>query len=294
MPCLHPISAYVSRLPYTATGKRKIAFKPAVGFDAVDLPCGQCYFCRLNRAREWAIRCIHEVLLYKEASFITLTYDDEHLPSGKTLVVADLQKFFKRLRKAGMKIRYLACGEYGDRTQRPHYHAIIFGKKFESKQIWERLADGKMHTRRASAELQRYWHNGLVSADEFSFDSACYVAGYCLKKITGEPAKAYYGDRKPPFLLTSKRPAIGQRFFDRYGESLSTLMSTVVNSKEVRLPRFYLKKIEKDYPDRFKKYKDELQKLYLDTGFLLDIEQRRLTLAKKLKYKHLQIPIREC
>ena len=95
----------------------------------IELPCGHCLACRIARSREWASRIIHEMVYYEDTMFLTLTYNDDNLPSDVGLHKDDLQRFFKRLRKAldTKKIRYFACGEYGDTTSRPHYHAIIFG-----------------------------------------------------------------------------------------------------------------------------------------------------------------------
>ena len=93
------------------------------------VPCGKCLCCRASKSKEWALRLKHEQAFWDREGFITLTYADEYLPTGGVLVKRDLVNFFKRLRKAisPRKIRYFACGEYGTRTCRPHYHAIVFG-----------------------------------------------------------------------------------------------------------------------------------------------------------------------
>jgi len=101
------------------------------------IPCGQCAACRIQRRKEWSLRLWHERSYWDRSVFVTLTYAEDHLPLCKkgipegytgTLVKEDLQKFFKRLRRVVRKpIKYYACGEYGDSTQRPHYHALIFG-----------------------------------------------------------------------------------------------------------------------------------------------------------------------
>ena len=109
--------------------------------DGLLVPCGKCLACRIARRQEWSMRVIHELAGYKDAVFLTLTYSDDHLPDNGSLVVADLQKFFKRLRKQyakrnnGIKLRYYACGEYGDRHGRPHYHAIVCGLSLRQGRI---------------------------------------------------------------------------------------------------------------------------------------------------------------
>ena len=91
-------------------------------------PCGSCTGCRLEQSRQWAVRCFHESQLHKDNSFITLTYNPENLPADNSISKDELQRFFKRLRRKiePKKVRYFACGEYGDKTERPHYHAIVF------------------------------------------------------------------------------------------------------------------------------------------------------------------------
>jgi hypothetical protein len=93
------------------------------------VPCGKCIACRIARTREWTVRIMHEMSCHDNAVFATLTYDDDHLPPDRSISKDELQRFIKRLRKelGDRKIRYFACGEYGETTNRPHYHAIIFG-----------------------------------------------------------------------------------------------------------------------------------------------------------------------
>lgn len=90
----------------------------------LEVPCGKCINCRVSRSREWTIRLMNELQYYKTSLFVTLTYDDEHLPSDNGLHISDLQKYFKRLRRdldySNRKIKYFACGEYGDQFGRPH------------------------------------------------------------------------------------------------------------------------------------------------------------------------------
>lgn len=84
------------------------------------IKCGQCMECRLAYSREWAIRITHEAAMHERNCFLTLTYDDDHLPKYGQLVKSDLQKFFKRLRHH-FNFKYVACGEYGERRRRPHF-----------------------------------------------------------------------------------------------------------------------------------------------------------------------------
>ena len=131
MTCYHPLECW------RVDGQSKLAFvKPreALIREKLEVPCGQCIGCRLERSRQWAVRCIHEAQLHKDNCFITLTYNDEHLPSPPSLSVRDFQLFMKRLRKRfGKGIRFFHCGEYGEKYGRPHYHACLFGFDFPDR-----------------------------------------------------------------------------------------------------------------------------------------------------------------
>jgi len=120
--CYHPLRAFK-----TVSGT--IVFngnKPNIK-EALNLPCGKCIGCRLDRSRQWAIRCMHEASLYERNCFITLTYSDEFLPNDRSVNVRHFQLFMKKLRKRfGPNIRFYHCGEYGEKTSRPHYHALLF------------------------------------------------------------------------------------------------------------------------------------------------------------------------
>lgn len=159
------------------------------------LPCGSCVGCRISRAREWAIRCSLELDFHRSSLFLTLTYADKYCPP--TLSKRDLSLFFKRLRDRVGKFRFFACGEYGERRFRPHYHAILFGS-----------ADLE--------DIQRSWGKGFVTADAVNPARISYVAGYCAKKLgtdrpKGEEVDYETGEvytHQPPFLQMSRRPGI--------------------------------------------------------------------------------------
>ncbi len=149
MPCYSPITAWQSIKIHPQTNKTTILFKPprmySKAFNSIQLPCGQCIGCRLERSRQWAIRCVHEAELHEENCFITLTFSPENINKKGTLIKADFQKFMKRLRKKyiGKVIRYMHCGEYGEIGNRPHHHACIFGLDFKDKIYWKNSESGK-------------------------------------------------------------------------------------------------------------------------------------------------------
>lgn len=245
MPCFHPLRAFK-----TASGD--VVFSELRRFDVVaqlSLPCGQCIGCRLERSRQWAVRCMHEASLHHENAFITLTYDDAHLPADGSLDYEHYQRFMKRLRKAIAPhgVRFYMCGEYGDETFRPHYHACLFGFDFPDKVLLQRTATGNdLYT---SDMLSRLWPFGMSSTADVSFESAAYVARYCMKKITGKGSEEYYKrydvdtgeiyDLTPEFTKMSLKPGIGAGWFEKYASDVYPSDRVVVRGKQMMPPKFY-------------------------------------------------------
>lgn len=171
--------------------------KPLTGRGGVRFGCGQCVPCRINRRRPWTARIALEAMCHKESWFVTLTYDDKHLPEGGNLVPKHLQNFLKRLRFAvPEKIRFFAVGEYGDKSWRPHYHLVIFGLRdpLSCVAAW-RDRDGRPI--------------GIVHIGTVTSASAGYVAGYTVKKMTSTADDRLKG-LHPEFARMSRRPAIGE------------------------------------------------------------------------------------
>lgn len=252
MACYCPMTAYRTRDGITFSRSASLTGEP------FDLPCGQCIGCRLEKSRQWAMRCMHEKRLHRVSSFVTLTYDNENLPAGASLNKRDLQLFMKRLRKArGPGVRFYACGEYGDQTMRPHYHAILFGVDFPDRRVWSTAKD---RTTYDSQELVELWPSGRNVIGDVTFESAAYVARYCMKKITGDAAADFYThvdddgvvtERQPPFTVMSRRPGIGSGYYEQFGHEVRAHDSVVVNAREVRPPRFYDTRTKLFDEDRF-------------------------------------------
>ena len=213
---------------------KKILIKKKPWLPPIKVPCGQCIACRLNRASDWAVRIMHEKKMCGDACFVTLTYDQEHVPwvsdNQATLVKKDVQDFMKRLRKQvePAKIRYYLCGEYGEHGHRPHYHCIIFG----------------LSPSDAERFVSRCWLFGMVHIGDVSFDSAAYVARYCTKLLTG-PSKVWYKERNviPEFSLMSRRPGIGASWLEKYGNEVKQFHDVVVKGKRMSPPRYYRDKV---------------------------------------------------
>lgn len=220
MPCYHPQLAV--RMPgKTQSGKHPLKFigkassywnsSRRAPTHALLLPCRQCIGCRLEKSRQWATRLLHEIPYHDNACFLTLTYDDKHLPENQSLIKADLQTFFKNLRRrmdyyGKQKIKYFACGEYGDQTGRPHYHAALFGPfgchtDDDGRELQEPSRSGDLQF--THDDISSVWPYGLHRFSELTFESAAYVARYVLKKVSGNAQEAHYGDRAPEFQTSS-------------------------------------------------------------------------------------------
>jgi hypothetical protein len=261
MACFKPLKAF-------QCFDKSIVFTEARKHDIVrslELPCGQCVGCRLERSRQWAIRCMHEASLYKNNCFITLTYDDQHLPDDYSLHYDDFQRFMKRLRKRyqGKTIRFYMAGEYGENFGRPHFHACIFNLDFEDKYLWQKTDSGSKIYR--SKILEELWPFGYSSIGEVNFQSAAYVARYIMKKVTGDMADQHYEEvnfttgeiiqRKPEFNKMSLKPGIGYKWYQKFKDDVYPHDYVIVNGKKCKPPKFYDKKYADDYPYEF----DQLQ-----------------------------------
>lgn len=248
MPCYRPLKGYRSAVP-GPTGKHPIVFSPrgAEVDRPVLLPCGQCMGCRLNRSLQWALRCVHEAKLYENNCFVTLTYNDASLPENGSLVVAHHQAFMKKLKSyvrrrfgkdAAKGIRFYMCGEYGERLGRPHFHFCLFNWDFPDKKYKRVNALGdRIYT---SDILDKIWGNadpGLCEIGSVTFRSAAYVARYITKKITGDDAVAYYGDKLPEYTEMSK--GIGYGWFVKWSKDVFPSDFIVHEGKRQRVPRYY-------------------------------------------------------
>lgn len=259
MPCYSPLKCWRALSP-TAAGKRGIVFKASEGSTAMEIPCGQCIGCRLERSRQWAVRCMHEASLYDRNCFITLTYSDQFVPPGASLDKDAFPLFMKRLRKhfnlysVGKPgdsdyvpgIRYYMCGEYGDTYARPHYHACLFNFDFPDKELWKVSGENRLYI---SDVLRDLWPFGFSTIGDVTFDSAAYVARYVMKKVTGRLANEHYlsvdpdtGEcfkRVPEFTTMSRRPGIGRDWLRSFRSDVYPVDEVVVRGFKSRPPRYY-------------------------------------------------------
>ncbi len=299
MPCYYPLDAYRAKSP-NASGKYGIVFtkSEAQQDQPLKLACGQCIGCRLERSRQWAMRCTHESSLYEENCFLTLTYDEVNVPPTGSLNLVDWQRFMKRLRKqlSPKKIRFFMCGEYGVNDDinvlsvlgRPHYHAIIFNHDFADKKLLKTTKSGnKIYV---SESLDSAWGNGISVIGDCTFESAAYVARYIMKKITGDEADDHYQGHDPEtgeviqkkreFTTQSMRPGIGREWFNKYRHDLDKGWCTIKGVK-MAPPEYYNKLYEQNHDDSYC-YIREAKQLAIDD---MDIETspNRLRVREKVR-----------
>lgn len=258
-------------------------------FRTLELACGRCIGCRLDRSRAWAVRCMHEAQMHNESCFITLTYREDSVPPGFSLRYLDFQDFMRKLRKrVGKPIRFFMCGEYGGRYSRPHFHACIFGFSFLSDRSFWKSGVGDTPLFR-SATLESLWPFGFSSIGEVTFASAAYVARYVMKKVAesgavgSAPVDKNTGEvirRCPEFCRMSLKPGIGASWLDRYYADVFPLGKVVMNGVETRAPRYYEKRLRKLDPDgaaRLDFARDAFRKLHSE-----DYSDRRLAVKSEV------------
>lgn len=276
----------------------------------VTFGCGQCLPCRINKQRLWSHRIVLESFKHDNSSFITLTYSDEHLPEGGTLVPKDTQDWLKRLRSrfSETKFRYFLVGEYGDQFGRPHYHAALYGYPpcFDVTSSVNRRIQCKCETCRPILET---WGKGRVSVDRLEPNSASYIAGYVTKKLTNKndpKVKEHLGDRHPEFARMSLKPGIGApaieelaRVIEEFGDCAlddGDVFKTLQHGKKkLPLGRYLTTKLRKEIGLEDQKeiqFKKFLEEKY-EEGMLLQQQNPTKTqyeeALRKLKEKDQQV-----
>lgn len=291
MPCFKPNTAWY--LPQTRT----ISWEDRYGKEipgvrnSIQLACGQCTGCRSEYSRQWAMRIVLEQSLWLNNIFITLTYDNDNITNicddedkiiSNTLVKKDFQDFMKRLRwnKQSTKenpVRFFHCGEYGEKHDRPHYHAILFNTNFSDR---EQLQGHKGLT--TSETLSKLWGKGHSSIGDVTFQSAAYVAGYVQKKINGKQKDShyaiidpetgqYFGQRQQEYSTMSRNPGIAGNWLAQYKDDVYPSDNIHINGIEMHPPKSFDRLYEIDHKDE-----------------MLTIKDKRMEEAEK--YAHLRTP----
>ncbi len=288
MPCYHPIPAFRRSDRFTESGAAVIVFrwKSWNPGQEIQVPCGQCIGCRLERSRQWAIRAVHEASLYSDNCFLTLTFSDSHLPSDGSLDKTVFQKFMKRLRKQfGAGIRYLMCGEYGvlakagDPLGRPHYHACVFNFDFSDKKYWGTSDAGSKLFR--SADLEKLWTFGYSWIGELTFESAAYVARYSLKKVHGRRAVSHYRGRVPEYMSPSRRPGLGSKWFEKFKSDVFPRDRVVIRGGvQCKPPKYYDDQLFDLSPGEWDRMKADREEAAMDDP---DSTRERLLVREAVK-----------
>lgn len=209
--------------------------------------------------------------------FVTLTYDDDHLPPRGDLHYPDFQGFMKRLNRhrayqGDKNVRFFCGAEYGSEKGRPHFHALLFGFFPDDRVHYPTNQPYPMWT---SPTIERLWGKGRHNFGLVTPESAAYVAGYATKKITGAAAAEHYtrcdpltGELyqvQPEFGRMSLKPAIGMTWLEKFGASdVYAHDSVIINGRARKVPRAYDKKWNTVDPDRM----EELE-------FLRSVEAKR-------------------
>ncbi len=291
--CYSPQKVIIT--PRGSDGKKVVKFIGASDSKYVgngSIPCGKCIGCRLAYSSEWGVRCYLESTLYDFNYFVTFTYDDDNLPfvykpddDGVPMKIGNLDRndwtlFLKRLRidykRKGNNdnIRYYSCGEYGDSTARPHYHAILFNLPLDDLVIYKRNFDGSVYYN--SSRLSALWGKGHVVIAPVTFESAAYVARYVMKKQIGNSGKDrvnFYGLNKE-FVAMSLKPGIGKAYFDKNYKSIykndEVIVPTNKGVRKFKPPSYFDSLYEKINPSHLYEIQDS-RKDYVEK--LLSIEE---------------------
>lgn len=295
MACYHPVTVWYSK-HVNPSGKRSLvhsakdALNPYAPFKR---KCGQCVGCRLEDSRQKAIRCMHEMQLHEHNGgncFITLTFNEDSIAKREvpeSLDHRDWQLFIKKLRKQVVPknpyekgtdkykafarekgVRFYMCGEYGEESGRPHYHAIIFNYDFPDKEPWMTRNGFTLYR---SSLLEQLWPYGYSSIAEANFETAAYVARYVMKKVNGDAKEDHYRryrvdeetgeiletiDLKPEYNQMPNKPGLAKWWYDEFKDDVYPKDYIIVKGKEMRPPKYYDLQLEKENPFELARLKE--------------------------------------
>jgi len=275
----------------SASGKRPLVFDKSKGIPgtALQVPCGGCIGCRIDRSSSWATRLMHEARYHEKKCFLTLTYNDVWLPQNGSLEKNAQKPFFKKLRarldydflrehadrpKDQQKmllqafrrvnpIKYFWCGEYGDTSARPHYHAIVYGVDFPDRRKHSKNSRGDQLW--VSDTLEDIWSYGHCQIGEVTQESCAYVARYIMKKVTGDRAEEHYQrispegeiyQLEPEYIRMSLKNGIGKQHYEKYKDDFYPRDHAVVNGRKVPVPKYYDRLLERENPELLEDLKD--------------------------------------
>lgn len=303
MSCYHPLVGVWKGEHYESGAKKFEIHGNLDPFQAmlmwpgsVSIPCGKCIGCKLDYSRQWADRMMLELETADKAIFLTLTYNNENVPfaydefgnfTGLTLCKRDLQLFMKRLRKHfGSGIRFFACGEYGTKTLRPHYHAIIYGIGVDDFPSKRNLGTNELHQKYYTSKLlEDIWSNGFVLFSDVSWKTCAYVARYVTKKVGKELSDI--NGACPEFSQMSRRPGIGSEYLRLHPDCFDNSVIPLSSSTEgyrISIPKYYLRKLKLTDSERYAKIMDDRKWFAIDKA-LLELSNTDLSYLDYLEVK---------
>lgn len=251
---------------YQVNYQTQLLFKrPTNGqaYKIITLSCGKCIGCRVNDTRDLATRMMNEVSMHEHNQFLTLTIDDSYMNSNQSLVKSDFCNFMKRLRKYYQSkfsiqgIRFTMCGEYGELTYRPHYHAVIYNLPIPDLEHYTTSKGNKLYT---SKIIEQIWQMGNVLVGNVTEQTCQYVTGYLKKgqmneewetdELIVDRETGEFEPRLPPYRQSSNRPGIGHDWYQKYKSDCFPSDFIVLNGQKLTIPKYY---------SRLKKREDEVE-----------------------------------
>lgn len=320
MSCYHPLPAiqrkeggqieFVNKEALIKDARGEV-FAP-FGYRYLEVPCGKCIGCRLDYSKQWATRIMKEAEQWENNWFLTLTYDPENVPwqssinletgeyvQGMTLQPEHLTKFLKDLRRYWKyhynedNIRFYACGEYGGKTQRPHYHVAVMNWNIPGGLLkeWKKSQNGMYYQCETVAKI---WKKGFICLAKLEWESAAYVARYMLKKQKGKDADQYYKSMAqiPEFTRCSRNPGIAREWYEQNKDKIykndEMFIARKGGAQKVKPPAYYDKLFDVEDHERMQEIKEERRKAANEASrrkrantTLNDEEQRKVEENKK-------------
>lgn len=250
MPCFRPVAAW------QPPDGGSLQFREKADHREIEIPCGQCIGCRVQRQQMWAFRCLAEASQHRDNWFATLTYRPEDLPVQGSLCHRHWQLFAKRVRRSLGSFRYLMCGEYGEQNLRPHYHALLFGLSVPDA---HHFGVRRGYPIFRSERLTKLWGLGHVELGTVTAESARYCATYVLKdarppevldEFTGELVQL-----TRPYGRMSLRPGLGDAWIRRYYPEVFAHGVCYANDKQFVIPKRFKHILEDIDPQAFEQLK---------------------------------------
>jgi len=286
VPCFSPVTGYRNRYGQLTQNITKTT-DPSKTFT---IPCGGCIGCRVTKTSEWASRAILELRGSIDSCFITLTY--KNTPPGGSLHPPHLRDFWKRLRIFTSrrshnepalfplsKIRYFACGEYGEKKSRPHYHAVVFGYRPSDGVLFKQTDFGPLFS---SVELQKVWTHGFVTFGAVAFESCAYVASYVQKKLTGRQGALHYGNLWSPFARMSRRPGLGRAGAIELQNEVSDDKLWLGGDRFSPVPKYFMNLYKELNPELFETLSLKRESLSASQQYRLDQSHHRLKVREQV------------